>query len=514
MKKLLLCLCIILAAIISGSAFAAGDADNKTVVQIVLADASDWDPATVMNPGFYVYAQAYERLVRYNLPGKKPELLPELATSWKKAADNLSWTFQLRKGVKFQDGEPFNAKAVKLCLDRTIKMKKGASFLWSSVKEIQVIDEYTVKFVLKYPAAIDLISGAMMGAIIYSPKAAAKGFKPGVTVGTGPYTVTSYVKSQQAILTRFDDYWGGWKGKHFNRIIKKIVFEPTTRVQLIQSGEADFMLRGIPVDLLAPLRKAKGVEVLQSYGRTNHQIWFNHKKFPTDNPKIREAIWYAVDYEAVQKGINAGLMKPARGPIPETIWGANRDLETGTFNLEKARKLVKESGIPKDKLKMVYSYPSVLKDHEQYGQVLQAALGQIGINLELRGAPQFVHWTKAKKLATAPNLYATMWYPLYLSPNGYLGVPFRTSRGPVVWNVSYYSNPTFDKLFDQATVMEGINRDKAAEIYKKLQKIMVDEKVAIFLGDMKDVIVKRKSLKGLVQNTNINYFFHYDMYRE
>ena len=514
MKKLMLSLCVILTMDISSTAFATVESDEKTVVQIVLADANNWDPGAVMNPGFYVYAQAYERLIRYNRPGQKPELLPELATSWTKAADNLSWTFKLRKGVKFHDGEPFNARAVKLCLDRTIKMKKGGWFLWLAVKEIQVVDEYTVKFVLKYPAAIDLISGAMWGAIIYSPKAAEKGFEPGVTVGTGPYKVTSYVKSQQAILDRFDDYWKGWEGKHFDRIIKKLVFEPTTQVQLIQNGKADFILRGIPTDLLAPLRKTKGVEVIQSYGRVNSQIWLNHKKFPTDNPKIREAIWYAVDYEGGYKGITAGLTKPARGVVPATMWGANRDLETGTFDLEKARKLVEESGIPKHKLKMVYSYVSVLQDAAQYGEMLQATLGQIGIKLELRGAPQYVHWTKARKLETAPNLYASIMYPLYHSPNNYLGIPFRTTRGPVLWNLSYYSNPTFDKLYDEASVMEGIDRDKAAEMYKELQRILVDERVGIVLGDQQDVIVKQKSLKGLVQNTNINYFFHYDMYRE
>ena len=79
-------------------------------------------------------------------------------------------------------------------------MRNGAFYLWFSVKEIQVIDDHTVKFVLKYPAAIDLITGAMYGSIIYSPKAAAKEFKPGVTAGTGPYTVNSYVKSQQAVF--------------------------------------------------------------------------------------------------------------------------------------------------------------------------------------------------------------------------------------------------------------------------------------------------------------------------
>ena len=80
--------------VISGAVFAAGDADEKSMVQVVSVDANDWDPASILNPGFFLYAEAYERLVKYNKPGEKPELLPWLATSWKKAADNMSWTFK------------------------------------------------------------------------------------------------------------------------------------------------------------------------------------------------------------------------------------------------------------------------------------------------------------------------------------------------------------------------------------------------------------------------------------
>ena len=194
--------------------------------------------------------------------------------------------------------------------------------------------------------------------------------------------------------------------------------------------------------------------------------------------------------------------------------GPNRNLETGTYNLDKARKLVEESGIPKDKLKLTMSYNSVIRSDAQYCEMLQAALGKIGVELKLEGAPFFVHWTKAKKLATAPNLYTTIWYALYRSPNTYLGIPFKTSRGPVIWNISHYSNPAFDKLYDEAVLMEGIDQAKAAEIYRKAQKILVDEKVAIFAGDIVDTVVKRKSLKGFEQNTNYTYFFFHDMYRE
>ena len=215
--------------------------------------------------------------------------------------------------------------------------------------------------------------------------------------------MSSYLKSKETVLTRFDDYWRGWDGKHFERIIKKYVAEPSTRVQLLSNGEADFVFRAIPADLLGPLQKMKGVEVFHSYGTTSAFIFMNHQKFPTDNPKIREALWYALDYEAGHKGIAAGFFRPARGPIPTTIWGSNPDLETGTYNLDKARRLVEESGIPKDKLKMVYSYTSVNTFFTQYGQMLQSTLARIGIELELRGGPFFVHWTKSKKAYHCPQ---------------------------------------------------------------------------------------------------------------
>ncbi|MGD1969806.1 MAG: ABC transporter substrate-binding protein, partial [Desulfobacterales bacterium] len=263
MKKNLLVVAMILLLALPSVVLGAGGAKD-TLVLAAYADIKDWDPSVAFSLEVVMLVSVYEPLVWYNPPGSKEQLRPALATSWETSEDGLTWTFHLRKGVKFHDGEPFNADAVKYSIDRTMKMKKGAYYIWSPVKEINAVDENTVQFLLKEPAPIDLIASSQYGAYIFSPKAAEKGtdwFMQGNAAGTGPYTVESWEKSQQVVLKKFDDYWGGWDGNHFDRVVLKIVLEKSTQVQMIKSGEADFASLA-PVDSLPGLRKTEGVEVI------------------------------------------------------------------------------------------------------------------------------------------------------------------------------------------------------------------------------------------------------------
>ena len=190
MKKSILILFLVVALAIPVAALTAQAADNSTFVFASYGDVKDWDPAIAFSLEVFMMRQVYEGLTVYNTPGEEPLILPGLATSWSTSDDGLTWTFNLRKGVKFHDGEPFNAAAVKYVIDRNKKMGKGAAFIWAAVKEVKVADDHTVQFMLKYPAPIDIIASAQYCAWIYSPKAGEKGtgwFMQGNAVGTGPY---------------------------------------------------------------------------------------------------------------------------------------------------------------------------------------------------------------------------------------------------------------------------------------------------------------------------------------
>ena len=308
MKRSILISVLVLALAMTGLVSVAGAADKSTFVFASYGDVKDWDPAIAFSLEVFMLRQVYEGLTVYNTPGKKPLVLPGLANSWEVSDDGLTWTFNLRKGVKFHDGEPFNAAAVKYVIDRNKKIGKGAAFIWAAVKEVKVVDDHTVQFLLKYPSPIDIIASAQYGAWMYSPKAGDKGtdwFMQGNAVGTGPYKVDSWEKSQQVVLSAFGDYWGGWKDNNFKRVILKVVTEKSTQVQMLKSGEAD-MASLVPIDSIPGLRKDPAVNMLTPPSWKNYMYLINVKKFPTDNLKIRQAISYACDYEGVIDGILNG----------------------------------------------------------------------------------------------------------------------------------------------------------------------------------------------------------------
>ncbi|MBW2410814.1 MAG: ABC transporter substrate-binding protein [Deltaproteobacteria bacterium] len=514
MKKNLLILCLaILIAIPSGVMAAGGSKD--TLVYAAYGDIKDWDPSVAFSMEVVMLVSVYEPLVWYNPPGSPDMIRPALARSWETSPDGLTWTFHLRKGVKFHDGELFNAAAVKYSIDRTMKMKKGAYYIWSAVKEIKVVDDYTVQFLLKEPAPIDLIASSQYGAYIFSPKAGEKGtdwFMQGNAAGTGPYQVDSWEKSQQVVLKKFDDYWQGWDGDHFDRVVIKVVLEKSTQVQMIKSGEADFASLA-PVDALPALRKAAGVEVITPKSWKNSMFLINTKKFPTDNPKIRQALNYAWDFNGVVNSIYDGLATVAEGPVPKTMWGHNPNLPKYEFNLKKAEQLLKESGIPKDKLKLSLAYIGTSQEYENCAQLLQANLAKIGVQLELLPGPWGTIWEKAKNLETAPNLQSMTWWPTYPTPNDWLIGMFRTEE-KALFNLSHYSNPKVDTLIDTGVKMEGVDRDAAIQAYQDAQKIIVEEAPAIFYADIASRVVKRSSVKGFVYNPAYNSLFYYQLYRK
>ncbi|MCP4691941.1 MAG: ABC transporter substrate-binding protein [Desulfobacterales bacterium] len=514
MKKIILVTCLaLLLALPSFASAAPGSRD--TFVYAAYADIKNWDPSVAFSMEVIMLVSVYEPLVYYNPPGSGKMLKPALATSWETSKDGLTWTFHLREGVKFHDGEPFNAAAVKYSIDRTMKMKKGAYYIWSPVKEIKVVDDLTVQFLLKEPAPLDLIASSQYGAYIFSPKAAEKGtewFMEGRTAGTGPYRVDSWEKSQHVVLKKFDDYHGGWDGPHFNRIVLKVVLEKSTQVQMIKSGEADFASL-VPIDSLKGLRKAPGVVVNTPKSWKNSMFLINCRKAPTDNLKIRQALYHAWDSRAVVDSIHNGLASIGEGPVPKTMWGHNDNLRKYEFDLEKAARLIKESGVAKDKLKMRMAYIATSQEYANSAQLLQANLAKIGVQLELTPGQWGTIWDQAKNLDTAPNLQSMTWWPTYPTPNDWLIGMFKTEE-KALFNLSHYSNPAVDALIDKGVKLEGVDRAGAIKAYEEAQALIVDDVPAIFYADRLSIEVMRASLKGYVTNPAYSGIFFHQLSRK
>jgi peptide/nickel transport system substrate-binding protein len=498
----------------SGSS--SGNAD-VAVYAYITSPVISWDPSIESTDGIVTLNNIYETLIRYD--PAKDDFTPVLATSYSHSADGLKWTFSLRQGVKFHDGTPFNSQAVKFSIDRTMKLGKGLAYIWDPVKRIMTPNDSTVVFVLKYPAPVDLIAASSSGSWIMSPTAVtANGkdwFSSGHEAGTGPYTLQSQTMGQEVVLAKFPDYWGGWEGKHFSKVVIQQITEAATKRQLIEKGDADITI-DLPSEDLQALKANPELNVMVGPSFTNVQYLLNTQRPPLDNANVRQALSYAFPYEDVVRYAMGGNALQARGAVPKGLWGYSESLPQYTFDMEKAKALLQKAGHPKGGFKLELLYISGDEAMRRGAELYRAQLSKLGIEMTLRGMPFETMWevAKSKDSSKRQDVFVLDWWPDVVSPQSYLTGMFVT-QDPPFFNLSYYSNPQFDRLVDKAGRMSGVDRTKAAQLYVDAQKILLDDAPAVFAYDKKYVGVARTSFKGFVDNPAYNrVVFFYDCYRE
>ena len=475
-----------------------------------------WDPSASYSTEATYMPNIYETLIWVAPPGSDKDFEPGLAERWEASSDGLTWTFYLRKGVKFHDGGVLTAQVVKDSIERTMKMGKGASFIFGPVKEIKVIDEYTVQFNLKSAAPFDRIAASANAAWIISPNAVNKDrkwFDAGNAAGCGPYALESYKPDEEIIFKKFDQYWRGWKGPHFERIVVKIVKEGTVAEQMLESGVADVASR-VPTESSRTFDTKACCERLVGPSFINYCLHLNTAKFPFDNKLIRQAASYAIPYKDIIEISAAGLARQAVGPVPYGQFGHDDSLYQYTHDLDKAKKLMAEAGYPSGiKDTLIFTYAAENDVEKAFAPLVKEELAKIGINVEIRPMIWTAQWELMKGgPEKAHHLAALMWWPTFSDPYETLYSLWHVEEKPA-WNFAYYKNPEFDKMILTAyTTPDG---NKAQTLYANAQKILIEDAPSIYLFDVELPVFKRKELKGYVINPNYPRVpFWYNMYKE
>ena len=502
---------------------------TKTFVVAMEYDfITDLDPAYSFSGEINVMANVYEALLMYNPEGTgvteyglpHPEVAPWLAVNYTVSEDGLTWTFYLRKGVKFHDGTPFNATAVKFSIERIMKLGVGAAFIWDPVEEIKIIDEYTVQFKLKYKAPLHRIVASCYGAWIYSPKvvelAGAKNmtdpkihdwFNEGHDAGSGPYMIESLERGSQITLRYFPEYWRGWEDHTEDRIAKvifKIVEDPATRVSMLESGEAQYAAA-----LSAKERKRLAAKpefiVINQPEYFIHYAFLNTKSPYLSNKLVRQALAYAFPYDKWIEIAEGAYIKA--GPIPKGMWGYFEEFTYWyTYNLTKAREFLAKAGYPNGGFKLVYYYISGVPTGTA-GELWKAELAKLGIELEVRSMSWPSLWERIKSgpEKCGYDIVVFAWWPTFITPYDFLYNLFHTEEKPF-WNGAYYSNPEFDELIDTAYKLEAVDPEKALQLYYKAQKILMEDCPAVFLDQLVEQFVLPANVKGF--KTNPAYGFN------
>jgi peptide/nickel transport system substrate-binding protein len=479
----------------------------------------DWDPAIMFSTDNLVFSSVYETLLRYD--PDQDVYLPVLATDYSVDEEGTIWTFTIREGVKFHDGTDLNAEAVKFSIDRTIEMGLGAAYIWSAVKSINVIDDYTVEFVCNYPSDIAMMASCGYAAYIYSPTAvgedndaATAWFSEGNECGTGPYVIQSHVQNAEVVLSAYEDYWGGWKDNQYDKILLKAVSENSSRRQMMESGEADLGVGFTLTDINA-LKSSDELTIYTANAYQTRAAYLNTQKAPLDNVTLRKALAYAWPYEEIVNSVwGTDFASVPTGLIPTSMWGSNESTPY-KYDLDKAAELLVEAGYPNGGITLKYVYVSGNDNYRKMAEMYQSELAKIGVKLEL----QSITWDTMvsmhrDKLANQPDISAFMLWAEIPSPSAWYECAVLTNAN-TYFNQAHYSDADVDKMISDAIMYTGIDRAKATEIYQKIGQIVHDECIAIYQTEDKQVVVANNEVQGNLTGNRAypSVIFFYELYK-
>ena len=371
-----------------------------------LYSVTTWDPSASYSTEVMYMANCYEPLVYANPAGSEEPFSPGLATEWTAAPDGLSWTFKLREGVTFHDGTPFNADAAKYSIDRTMELNLGAAYLLSPIKEVKVVDEYTIEFVLSDPAPIDRIMSGDYAVWMFSPATEGKDqawWDKGNEAGTGPYVLESYTADQEAVFTANPDWWGGWEDNQFKKVVVQFVGDAGTQRQLLESGAVD-TINQVARDQVDALKANPDLVVYTGPSLNSYLMFFNTQRKPLDNEKVRQALSYAVPYEDLIAIGAGGYGTQSRGPVPIDLWpntdGTVRQYST---DFEKAKQLLSEAGYPGGGFTLELTYTSENSNEAAYVPLIKEAFAKVGVTVDIKALLNTADAAKARGPGGSPG---------------------------------------------------------------------------------------------------------------
>ena len=426
------------------------------------------------------------------------ELVPELATSWEVNEDATVFTFELREGVTFHDGTPFDAEAVKAYYDWVLDPEsvgaRGRSTL-QGIESIEVLGPYEVRFTLSEPNAAMLFNLALSNARIASPASIQEyggevGRHP---VGTGPYELVEWQEGERVVVEPFEAYWGD--PTQADSIEFLVVTNAATRVAQLQSGEVQFV-EDLPPQLVEPIEAAPDLEVATTESTFARIFPMNTTMEPFNDVRVRQALNYAVDKEQLVNVVLRGYGTVMTSPIPETVFG-HAAQEPYAYDPERARALLEEAGYGDG-----FSFEVLTFTGDEYraaGQVLQQYFADVGVDMQLnpseRGAlvdqifqPVETNPTEAALVGASTSTG---------DADRALTVSFsRDSWPPASNNWSFYDDEEVQSLIAQGRATGDLA--ERAELYARAQEIIWNDAPWVFLYSPDNIAGKAADLTGVL----------------
>ena len=487
--------CVVITACSQGRGYPPG------IIVVATANApANFDPRAGSDEASQkIHQLLYSNLMKID---DKLQVVPELAETLTNP-EPTKYVATIRKGVRFHDGRALTARDVAFTFNSFLDPKfasprKGAYRLLASVR---AVDDYTVEFTLKEPFGsfpINLVMG-----IVPEGSAPSIAQKP---VGSGPYKFVSYLPDDRTVLTANTDYWEGAPAN--DGVVLKVVPDETMRGLELRKGSADMVVNDLAPDVIHTLLGEGKVAIKSAVGVDYAYIGFNLRDPLLQDPRVRQAIGYAVDREAIVQYLRRGMAQAASGIIPPLSWAHATDTFKFTHDPARARQLLDEAGYrdpdgdggrPRMRLSVKTSTSEV---YRVQAAVIQRDLANVGIELEIRSMELATLFSDIIK--GNAQLYTLQWVGV-TDPDMLRRVFHSKEFAPAGVNRGHYKNAEVDALLDRAT--RSTDDAERKDLYAQVQRIVATDAPYIGLWYKTNVVVHQPALQGVTVSPIADYTF-------
>lgn len=460
MKKILL---LFLMGVVLFTGCKKDSEEVKSLVVAQNADAKSLDPhATNDSPSSRVMVQVYNTLVERD---NDLNLIPGLAESWEEVSPT-EYIFNLRKGVKFHNGNELKSSDVVFTLKRMLDSPR-VHHIVGPIKDISSMEDYKVKVSLSKPFAPLLFHLAHPASSILNEEAVKNsgedyGQQP---VGTGPFKFEEWLSGDRIVLSKFDDYFRG--ASQIDEVVFRNIVEGTNRVIGLETEEIHISYDISPIDL-DQIKNNNSLKLMESSGLSMNYLGFNTIKSPFKDPKVRNAVAHAVNVDDILEAVLMNSGVKANSSVPKGVFGYADSIEPIKFDPEFSKQLLKESGIEGFNTKI---WTNDDPTRRQIAEVVQAQLKEIGITAEIESLEwgAFLEGTAREEheiiILGWGNVTGDADYSTY--------AVFHSSTPPAAGRRTIYSNSEVDRLLDIAR--ETTDADERMAAYYEAQMIIKDE---------------------------------------
>ncbi|MDQ7857758.1 MAG: ABC transporter substrate-binding protein [Armatimonadota bacterium] len=452
---------------------------------------------------------------------------PGLATSWTISPDATVYTFKLREDVKFHDGTPFNAEAVKVTFDRIVDPETRAQTAFSFIgpyDRTEVVDRYTVRVRFKsgHAAFLNGASSPYLG--IVSPTAVqryGRDFGRVVFVGTGPFMLQSYRTDAEVRLIRNPNYnWGARIFKHeglpyLQNIVYRIVPEEATRLATLETGETLF-IEDVPVTDYQRLKSTRDKVLLEiPQGGSGWSLMMNQTRPPMNELPLRRAIMHAIDKDGLVRTVWNSIHRPACSPLTRVMFGFDQETCTKVpYNPDQARRLLEEAGWRtgpdgirargNERLRLEFYLQPTPQKNQEMAAFVQANLRQVGIDVNLNVLARAGYLDAVRQ----GRHHIQYWWDTGTDPGQMLRILFHSRNAGGGTNRNNYRNADMDRLIEQIEATADPARRK--ELIVRAQQKVIDEAVMVYLTDPPSLYAHDRSVSGVWVDWGGNYPYFYD----